>query len=269
MEPAYSHRIQSESDVRSIQSLEDNGFSCCELFFPEREPLDAQTLKLIDEVSGTTNLLLTAHLPFKNINIASVYQYVKESSVDMLSGIIDSLSDYVRMVTVHTGYASPSVSGGLEKAIKALGSFLGRTFIDRIWFRADVARLTQERDDWKLNAQVAHMERDVAQARVAERERRRKEREQRQKLFKIVPLVIVAIIAVIGVGFTVYTNVAKPPRPANAGVIGPRMEVDREQLDLGNRKLNEQVRAAFTIKNSGDDTLNLGVPQSVTALEGC
>ena len=118
VEPAFSHRLQSESDVRSIQSLEDNGFSCCELFFPEREPIGDQTLKLIDDVSGTTNLLLTAHLPFKNVNIASVYQYVRDSSVDMLTGMIDSLSDYVRLITVHTGYASPSVSGGLEKAIE-------------------------------------------------------------------------------------------------------------------------------------------------------
>ena len=106
------------------------------------------------------------------------------------------------------------------------------------------------------------------QARIAERERRRKQGEQRQKLFKIVPLVLIAILAVVGVGYTVYTRTAKP-HPANPGVIGPRLEVDREQLDLGNRKLNEPVRAAFNIKNVGDDTLNLGVPKLVTALEGC
>ncbi len=118
MELSFSHRIQSDADVRSIQSLEDSGFSACELFFPEREPIDAGTLELIGDVSGTTNLMLTGHLPFKNINIASVYPYVRDSSVDLLGGMIDRLSDYVRLVTLHTGYASPSVSGGLEKAIE-------------------------------------------------------------------------------------------------------------------------------------------------------
>ncbi|WP_174590292.1 TIM barrel protein [Methanocella conradii] len=118
MKLSFSHRLQSESDVRSIQSLEDRGFGCCELFFPEREPIDAQTLKLVEEVSGTTSLTLTAHLPYKNINIASVYQYVRESSVELLMEMIDGLSDYVRLVTLHTGYASPSISGGLEKAIE-------------------------------------------------------------------------------------------------------------------------------------------------------
>lgn len=69
-------------------------------------------------MSGTTSLTLTAHLPYKNINIASVYQYVRESSIELFIEMIDSLSDYVRLVTLHTGYASPSVSGGLEKAIE-------------------------------------------------------------------------------------------------------------------------------------------------------
>ncbi len=107
------------------------------------------------------------------------------------------------------------------------------------------------------------------EARLAYRERRRKREEQKGKLLKIVPLALVAILAVVGVGYAVYTSVAKPPRAANAGVVGPRLEVDREQLDLGDRKLNVPVRALFNLKNVGDDSLNLVVPQTVTALEGC
>ncbi len=107
------------------------------------------------------------------------------------------------------------------------------------------------------------------QARVAERERRRKQEAQKGKLLKIVPLTLIAILAVVGVGYAVYTTTVKPPRPANAGVIGPRLQVDQELLDLGNRKLNVPIRASFNVKNIGDDTLNLVVPQVVTALEGC
>ncbi len=117
MRLSFSHKLQSESDVRSIQSLEDSGFGCCELMFPEREPLDEQTLNMIDEVSSTTNLYLTSHLPYKNVNIASVYQYVRESSTDLLLKIIDDVSDYVDMVTLHTGYASFG-SGTVDQAIE-------------------------------------------------------------------------------------------------------------------------------------------------------
>jgi sugar phosphate isomerase/epimerase len=114
---SFSHRLQSDNDVRSIHSLEDSGFGSCEILFPEREPLDRQTRNLIDEVSGTTNLRLTAHLPFKNINIASEYQYVRESSTELLTRVIDDISDYVDIVTLHTGYASFG-SGSLEQAVE-------------------------------------------------------------------------------------------------------------------------------------------------------
>jgi sugar phosphate isomerase/epimerase len=114
---SYSHKLQSDNDVRSIQSLEDSGFGCCEILFPEREPLDRQTKNLIDEVSDTTNLRLTAHLPFKNINIASEYQYVQESSTELLTRVIDDISDYVDLVTLHTGYASFG-TGSLERAVE-------------------------------------------------------------------------------------------------------------------------------------------------------
>ncbi len=107
------------------------------------------------------------------------------------------------------------------------------------------------------------------QARIAERERRRKEQEKQDKLRRTIPLVLIALVAVVGLSYFVYTRTVKPPWPANAGIIGPKLEVDREELDLGNRPLNVAVRAQFTVKNSGDDTLNLDVPQVVTALEGC
>ncbi len=115
---SFSHRLQSDSDVRSIQSLEDEGFGGCEFMFPEREPLNEQTKILIDEVSGTTNLKLSAHLPYKNINIASEYQYVRESSTELLARVIDDVSDYVDLVTLHTGYAA-FASGSLERAIES------------------------------------------------------------------------------------------------------------------------------------------------------
>ncbi len=107
------------------------------------------------------------------------------------------------------------------------------------------------------------------QARVQEREQRRKRQEQKKKLLTIVPLALIAILVVAGVGYTIYTRTYKPPRPPNAKIIGPRLQLDQESLDFGNRTLNVAIRAAFNVKNVGDDTLNLTVPQAVTALEGC
>ncbi len=107
------------------------------------------------------------------------------------------------------------------------------------------------------------------QARIAERERRRKQEENKQRLLKIIPLAVMSLLAVVGIGYVVLSSIVKPPRPANPGIIGPRLQVDQEMLDLGNRPLNVPIRAQFNVKNTGDDTLNLVVPQVVTALEGC
>jgi hypothetical protein len=91
------------------------------------------------------------------------------------------------------------------------------------------------------------------EARIAARELRRKRREERQKLMRTIP----------------YGNLATPPRPANAGVIGPRLELDRDLIDFGDEHFGQAVQAVFNVKNVGDDTLNLNVAKVATAVEGC
>ncbi len=106
------------------------------------------------------------------------------------------------------------------------------------------------------------------QARVAERERRRQQDERNKKLKIAIP-VVVGIIAVLAVGYSFFTQANQSSRPANAGVVGPRLQVDRDQIDLGKQQLGNTVRALFNLKNVGDGTLNLNVPRTVTLLQGC
>ncbi len=104
-------------------------------------------------------------------------------------------------------------------------------------------------------------------ARIEERERRRKQREQKQKLWRTIPLVIIALLAVVGVGLIVY---GKTQATANVqGVNGPRLQVDRDQIDFGDVHLGNTVRASFKVTNAGDGTLTLNVPKVATVVEGC
>ena len=105
------------------------------------------------------------------------------------------------------------------------------------------------------------------QARSAERERRRQQQERNKKLKIAVPAAI-AIIFALTIG---YLSLTQPPsaRPANAGAVGARLQVDRDRIDLGYQHLGNTVRAVFNLKNVGDGTLNLNVPRTVTLLQGC
>ncbi|MBI5303880.1 MAG: hypothetical protein HY868_17215 [Chloroflexi bacterium] len=101
-------------------------------------------------------------------------------------------------------------------------------------------------------------------ARVSERARARKQTERRDTITRVLPFVIAAAV-VLFVGIVVFlaANQATP------GAVGARLEVDREQVDLGNRIFDQPVRATFTVKNVGDGALKLDMPRLVTALEGC
>ncbi|MDE3091175.1 MAG: hypothetical protein KGJ80_17535 [Chloroflexota bacterium] len=105
------------------------------------------------------------------------------------------------------------------------------------------------------------------QARVAERERRRQQ-EERNKNLKIAIPVVVGIVAVLAVGYSFFMQ-ATPARPVNTAVVGPHLQVDRDQIDLGKQRLGNTVRALFNLKNTGDSTLKLNVPRTVTLLQGC
>ncbi len=107
------------------------------------------------------------------------------------------------------------------------------------------------------------------EVRIVERGRRRGQQQRRQELPRRLAILAIVMIALFAAGYSVYTRVYQPPRGVNPGVIGPRVQVDKEQIDLGRRIFNQPVRAVFTITNVGDDTLNLSVPRVVTALKGC
>ncbi len=103
------------------------------------------------------------------------------------------------------------------------------------------------------------------QIRVAERERTRSQRERKNATKTAIPL-IVALVVILFIAFVAFTTANQA---AVQGTIGPRLQVDRDQVDLGHRAFNETVRATFAIKNVGDGTLKLTVPPVATVLAGC
>jgi hypothetical protein len=103
-------------------------------------------------------------------------------------------------------------------------------------------------------------------ARVAERERRRKQREAKAKLWKTIPLLGIAILALLGAGIIANGTFFQP---SVSGTNGPRLQLDREQVDFGDQHFGTTVRATFKVTNAGDGTLNLNLPKTATVVQGC
>ncbi len=106
------------------------------------------------------------------------------------------------------------------------------------------------------------------QARMQERERRRAERERKERLKWQIPFGVAGLLVVLAIAIFVFNTVAKP-KPASAGGVGPRFQVDTEKLDLGKQPLGKTVKASFNVKNTGDDALTLNAAQTATVLKGC
>ncbi len=105
------------------------------------------------------------------------------------------------------------------------------------------------------------------QARIAERERQRAQ-VQGQRGWSVL-LLGIAVVAFAVAGYLIFEGTRQPAPATGGGVVGPRLQVDREQIDLGDRKFNQPVRAVFTVRNAGDAALNLNVQKQVAVLEGC
>ncbi len=100
------------------------------------------------------------------------------------------------------------------------------------------------------------------QTRAAERVRARQHAERRDALTRTLPFVIgAAIVLFIVIAVSLVFN--------QTATGAPRVQVDREKIDLGNRIFDQPVRATFIVKNVGDGALKLETPQVATVLEGC
>ncbi len=104
------------------------------------------------------------------------------------------------------------------------------------------------------------------QARVKQREQARAHEQRRNNLKIIVPLIAAAFVVVVVAASAMY---ARPDRSAVQVNGTPRLQIDRDQIDLGRRIFNQPIRAVFNIQNTGDGTLKLEVPRVANVLEGC
>ncbi len=80
-----------------------------------------------------------------------------------------------------------------------------------------------------------------------------------------------AVAVAIVVGVVTWYAIPKPSPLSAAPPYhgGPRLAVDKEFIDFGNRHFNRFVEARFLLRNVGDQPLKLAAASPVDAIEGC
>lgn len=87
--------------------LEDLGFTGWEVVSEGMQQLNDGTLSKVRDVVETTNLVITLHLPFSDLNLGSLNHPIWKETIKQMTTCIERASDFVELAVVHPGHLSP------------------------------------------------------------------------------------------------------------------------------------------------------------------
>jgi sugar phosphate isomerase/epimerase len=87
--------------------LEDLGYSGWEIVNEGRQRLTPENLAEAKQIAETTDLVITIHLPYSDLNLASMNQPIWEETVHQMKACLSLACDFARLAVVHPGHLSP------------------------------------------------------------------------------------------------------------------------------------------------------------------
>lgn len=90
-----------------VYGIEDLGFTGWEVVCEGRQRLDETNLKEIGSIIETTDLTISLHLPFSDLNLASLNEPIWSETLRQMKECIELASPFARVAVVHPGHLSP------------------------------------------------------------------------------------------------------------------------------------------------------------------
>lgn len=90
-----------------VYGLEDMGFTGWEIVCEGNQALSKNNMPDVLKIIETTDLTLTIHLPFSDLNLASLNDPIWNETVRQMKDYIEMASPFARLVVVHPGHLSP------------------------------------------------------------------------------------------------------------------------------------------------------------------
>jgi sugar phosphate isomerase/epimerase len=107
MEVSFSSLALVNNPFEWAYDLEDLGFTGWEVVSEGKQQLNDGTLCEIKNIIETTDLVLTLHLPFSDLNLGSLNHPIWKESVRQMKKCIEKASDFIELAVVHPGHLSP------------------------------------------------------------------------------------------------------------------------------------------------------------------
>lgn len=118
MKMSFSSILLAE-DLDWVYELEDIGFDGWEMVYEGK-----QETEKIKDIRDSTNLTLSTHAPFSDLNIASVNYPIWEETIRQIRQCIAESAEFVEIVVVHPGQLSPLGAQMPDKAWEQMISAL-------------------------------------------------------------------------------------------------------------------------------------------------
>lgn len=106
--PYFSSSSRVWEDISWVPGIEDAGYAGWELMSDGNYRLEDPTANArIKEVLASTNLGVTVHAPFGDLNLATLNDPIYRESIRQVCTCIEHAADLTDRVTIHPGYMSP------------------------------------------------------------------------------------------------------------------------------------------------------------------
>jgi sugar phosphate isomerase/epimerase len=106
--PFFSSSAKVWDDISWVYGIEDAGYAGWEIVGDGNYRLDNPAcFKKIEEVIASTNLGITVHAPYGDLNLATLNDPIWRESIRQICTCIEHASAITDRVTIHPGYISP------------------------------------------------------------------------------------------------------------------------------------------------------------------
>lgn len=129
--PYFSSSAKVWDDIAWVPAIEEAGYSGWEIMSDGNYKLeDPACFARIEEVLASTNLKVSVHAPFGDLNLATLNDPIWRESIRQICTCIEHASKLTDIVTIHPGYLSPvgklmpqKVWGLQKDALRQIGRF--------------------------------------------------------------------------------------------------------------------------------------------------